>query len=247
MIRIGEMLVTPESMGGMQSWEKAKIIKMMSSYNKVYQYNSLDELEFDLEVKVKITRAAKLLYKSGAEFETFKNSRCNPVYWILHESGAFFLKLEASPQKAIDDIYFNGRLYAFECATAMVIVYYKAVLDILGSGKFNELFSDMILYDWEYNKNLDLHSSTSTDFLHGDCVYFNNPDFNPQTPEWRGENCIVLDEDLYFAHGMGIKSGEEIMAILNYLRKKNPTEPSYLETGRIRLNYKTYYGANRPF
>ncbi|WP_409288161.1 protein-glutamine gamma-glutamyltransferase [Peribacillus sp. SCS-37] len=241
MIIIGGRPFEPGALISKLSREKAGIVKLMNSYKKVYRFNTLAELEFMLEAKILITRAARLLADSGAEFETFKNSRCNPEYWNLHESGAFFLKEGISPHQAIDDIYHNGKLYAFECATAMVIVFYKAVSGLLGPLRFDRLFKEMYLFDWEYNKNLALETSRSTDFLPGDCVYFRNPDYHPDTPEWQGENCIVLDVDLYFAHGIGIGTGEEIMAVLNSLRKPFPEEPAYLEDVLTRLDALVYY------
>ncbi|WP_051348664.1 protein-glutamine gamma-glutamyltransferase [Peribacillus kribbensis] len=221
--------------------EQSRIADLMEKYNKKYHYDSVKEFQFDLEVKTHITKAARLLAKSGADFEPFKKSRCNPDFWARLENGAFLLKSKVSPHEALLDIFTNGSLYAFECATAMVIVYYRAVLEITSPLIFDKLFSDLFLFDWEYDKNLDLHTALRTDFLPGDCVYFSNPDFDPETPEWRGENCIVLEEDLYFAHGMGIKTGEEIMDILNELRRSNPDEPAYLEPQLTRLQSLRYY------
>ena len=43
----------------------------------------------------------------------------------------------------------------------------------------------------------------------GDVVYFNNPDFDPLTPQWRGENAVVLEDGTYFGHGIGIATAEQ--------------------------------------
>jgi protein-glutamine gamma-glutamyltransferase len=62
----------------------------------------------------------------------------------------------------------------------------------------------------------------------GDILYFNNSDFNPDKPEWRGENVVKFDENLYYGHGIGITNAEEIIAILNKIRKPNSTRSAYL-------------------
>ncbi|WJH35641.1 hypothetical protein N6H14_06560 [Paenibacillus sp. CC-CFT747] len=55
----------------------------------VYSYDSVDQLLFELRVRVSITEAAAALYESGAQFATFADSRCNPVFWDRTEPGDF--------------------------------------------------------------------------------------------------------------------------------------------------------------
>ena len=40
---------------------------------------------------------------------------------------------------------------------------------------------------------VDYYDSVS-DFMPGDCIYFKNPDVNPKTTEWQGENTIDLGD-----------------------------------------------------
>ena len=56
------------------------------------------------------------------------------------------------------------------------------------------------------------------DYLPGDCRYFNNPDVDPLTPEWQGENAIDLSGGMYYGHGIGIKTADKIIEILNHNR-----------------------------
>ncbi len=101
------------------------------------------------------------------------------------------LKYRMPPSKAIRDIAENGPFYAFECATAIVIIYYLALIDTIGEDKFNASFDRIILYDWHYEK-LPIYTETGHHFFLGDCLYFKNPEFDPQKAQWRGENVILL-------------------------------------------------------
>ena len=152
--------------------------------------------------------------KSSVEFEIFANARCNPKYWNLTNVGGFQLKPDVRPSDAIQDIYNNGSLYAFECATAKVIILYHAVLNSIGEELFNQYFQNLYLYSWHSDTDLGLKSVPSPEFLPGDVVYFNNPDFNPETSWWRGENAVVLEDDTYFGHGLGIMTKEKVIQAL---------------------------------
>ena len=58
------------------------------------------------------------------------------------------------------------------------------------------------------------------DMLIGDRAYFKNPDVHPETMWLQGENVIVLAEDLYYGHGIGIANAETFIEILNRNRKE---------------------------
>lgn len=239
MIQISQKLIEVSQIShGTLSSEKGKIIESMGKYSQVYKYETIEQLEFELEIRVQIMRAAILLNKSGAKFATFQTSKCNEKYWRLTEKGAFMLKANVLPQTAIEDIFMNGNKYAFECATAMVIIFYKAVLESIDNKQFNRLFSDLYLYDWQYDQDLDLRIHEGADFLPGDCVYFKNPEYNPRTPWWQGENAIVLDKDLYYGHGIGIRNSKFIIQFLNTKRKKNADQTAFLTDQITRLNFK---------
>ena len=65
----------------------------------------------------------------------------------------------------------NGPFYAFECATAIVIIYYLALIDTIGEDKFNASFDRIILYDWHYEK-LPIYTETGHQFQdHGQNIY----------------------------------------------------------------------------
>lgn len=94
--------------------------------------------------------------RRGTDFSTFKNSRCNPRYWNRTAGGGFELKAGVSPSAAINDIFVNGQLYAFECAMAMVMILYRATISMIGENAFDRYFTDLYLWDWNYDSNLKM-------------------------------------------------------------------------------------------
>lgn len=207
---------------------KTAIIMHKSSY--IYKYSSSEELLFVLDIRKNIVKGSQMLFRSLMRFRTFKESECNEYYWKRTLEGGFLLRSNVLPSIAINDIFIHGRLYGTECATAIVIVYYKALLETFGINLFNSIFTDIYLMDWQ---NLDgkLKVNTyrnPTDFLPGDCRYFKNPDVDPLTPEWQGENAINLGNNHYYGHGIGITSADKIIYSLNTHRKEGSNVSSYL-------------------
>lgn len=208
---------------------EAQIYRAKQNSPVVYSYNTVGELRFELELRTQICTAARALNQSGAQFGTFKNSKCNPQYWILTSDGGFLLKGGVQPSTAVRDIFLQGWLYRFECATAIIIVMYKAVLESIPAATFNELFPNLYLHDWNADNDLRLITvKVAPDTFPGDVMYFSNPDYDPETPEWQGENVVKLDEDVYYGHGIGIKSAAGIIAALNGHRTGPNPESAYL-------------------
>lgn len=143
------------------------------------------------------------------------------------------------PHDGIRDIFTNGHLYAFECATAVVIILYKAILESMDPKQFDSLFSDLLLYDWHLNSNLRLKKrlDPAGEAVEGDILYYHNPDYDPSTPWWRGENVIKLDQNLYYGHGIGIKSAEAIITELNSTRKSGSTQTAFLDDRFDQLDF----------
>jgi protein-glutamine gamma-glutamyltransferase len=194
-----------------------------------YAYDSYEELRFELTLRAKIVEAARSLLASKVGFTTFIKSRCNWKYWIRTEQGGFQQRPNVLPSAAIRDIYVSGGLYAFECGTAMVIVLYKAMLDTIGETHFNALFENILLYDWNYDKDLHLITiDRSDESFSGDILYFKNPDFSLDTPEWQGENVVKLANNLYYGHGVGIKSEHQMISALNGHRRPNAKQSAFL-------------------
>lgn len=215
------------------------IIHHMQKAPVFYSYYSIAELLFELKVRKNIIKSAKEMYQSKALFRSFNNASCNPTYWHLTTAGGFLLKPGVKPSDAILDIYRNSSLYAFECATACVIIYYRAVLYSIGTQLFNSLFQNLYLYSWHTDSNLVLYTFYSYHFLPGDVVYFNNPDFHPKTPWFRGVNAVLLNDDRFFGHGFSIRTAEQMIQILNEKRKPGSHQSAYLTNlvTRLSLNH----------
>jgi protein-glutamine gamma-glutamyltransferase len=217
------------------------IIDKLASSDAAYNYSSLDQLKFELRLRKEIINAAKALYQSGMSFKVFRETTCNQKYWNRMNDGGFALKSGVKPSDAIRDIFINGSMYGTECATAMPIVYYKALLEIFPEDAYNRIFSDIYLMNW-HRLGRQLREigmmQYAKDSLPGDRRYFANPDVNPETPELQGENVIDLGNGLYYGHGMGIYNGETIIRVLNLNRKDDADESAYLMNSAGRPNFK---------
>jgi protein-glutamine gamma-glutamyltransferase len=233
LIQIFGMNVIPSSLWSSHS-KNREIIKAMQQDPNIHYYQSIHELAFELTLRNNIISSAISMNLSQAKFEVFSTSRCNPQYWILTSAGGFQLRPDVLPSDAIEDIYKNSSLYGFECATAKMIIYYHAVLKSINKDMFNQLFQNIYLYSWHADSDLGIHSKNINYYLPGDVIYFNNPDVNPETSWWRGENAVVLGDGTFFGHGIGVKTAKEIIDILNSSRKPGSTISAYQTTNVTR-------------
>ncbi|GHH96890.1 protein-glutamine gamma-glutamyltransferase [Neobacillus kokaensis] len=241
MIRINYQIVKPEDLSNeFTSAENNAIIKQMGSYQQVYQYQTIQELKFELFFRSNIMKAARELNSSGAKFTTFSYAFPNKKYWDRLSNGGFLLKNNVSPSTAILDILKNGKLYAFECSTAIAIVLYIATLYSIGSSRFDFLFTRLYLMDWQFDDDLPIHQKNGDDYLPGDVLHFNNPDFDPKQPHWRAENVVYFGDDQYYGHGVGIRNSRTIIDFLNKKRKPYPKISAYLMNMITRPDYKAF-------
>ncbi|MEH6944482.1 protein-glutamine gamma-glutamyltransferase [Bacillus sp. JJ722] len=213
------------------------IIQRMLADPSIHSYHSINELAFELKLRKNIIESAKAMNQGQAAFEVFENSRANPQYWQITKTGGFLLKPGIKSSMAIHDIYNNSSQYAFECATAILIIYYHAVLNTIGEYLFNQLFQNLYLYSWHSDSDLGLQTFDTNHFLPGDVVYFNNPDVDPEASWWRGENAVVLGDGTYFGHGIGIETTEGMIQALNKTRKPGAIQSAYLLNSAIRPSF----------
>ncbi|GAE26867.1 protein-glutamine gamma-glutamyltransferase [Halalkalibacter wakoensis JCM 9140] len=227
MIHVAGMPVLLENIVDLENEERV-IIQHMINSPEWFSYESMNELRFEVSLRINIMESAKEMNESEVTFTIFAHAQCNPAYWYLTSAGGFLVKRNVRPSDAILDIYRNGSLYAFECATAIIIIYYHAILKKIGERHFNTIFQNLYLYSWHTDPDLDLLSFESNYFLPGDVVYFNNPDFHPSTPWYRGENAVMLSDGTFFGHGFGIMTAEEMIEFLNAQRFPGSMQPAYL-------------------
>lgn len=240
MISIGGNTFT-DSLGYPSNGIEGQVLTAMQSGTELYSYDNLEQLQFELTLRREIVNAAMALYKSGLGFAVFHRSKCNEEYWYRTPNGGFRLKPGANTAEAINDIFTNGRAYATECATAMMIVYYKALLSVYGEEKFNRLFPTAYLMNWHTSDPLLRAVGTPKpvgQLLLGDRAYFANPDVDPQVPQWQGENVIVLPKGLYYGHGVGIKNAQQIIRSLNSNRESGSNRSAYLMESAGRPDFK---------
>ncbi|MGG3890840.1 protein-glutamine gamma-glutamyltransferase [Metabacillus fastidiosus] len=226
MIQVSGMPFQPNSLN-VGSIEKA-IIKQMSDTPVVYSYPSIHALSFELNLRKNIIESAKAMSNSQATFTIFQYAKCNHTYWNLTKAGGFLLKPNVNPSDAIMDIYQNSSQYAFECATACIIIFYHAVLKEIGKRLFNSFFQNIYLYSWHADPDLGVYTYYANRFLPGDVVYFKNPDFNRKTPWYRGENAVAMSNGEFFGHGLGIRTTEEMIGFLNKQRRPGSNQSAYL-------------------
>lgn len=201
----------------------------------LFEYDSTFQLLFEIRLREQIIEAALKLKEASVAFTSFKYSKFNPIYWTKGPRG-YLLNPNVRPSDAIADIFENGEEYGFECSTAMVIIFYKAVLESIRIADFNYLFRGLLVWNWNYDPDLAIITLEGSEFIPGDVVYFMNPDF--ELPIWRGENAVVLGKGLYYGHGIGIGTADEMIEALNTLRKKDSTTSAYMLKQHSRLNFK---------
>lgn len=215
-----------------------EILNKLQRSDYSYIYNTKKDLSFDLSLRLLIIKAAEDLLKSNMQFQVFRKSYCNPMFWIRTPLGGFKIRPGIPPSLGLIDIFRNGQFYATECATAMIIIFYKAILDLYGPKKFDQLFSDLLLYTWNYDTDLVIRTASIKNPIPGDVVYFKNPDVSPFTPEWQGENTISMGNNLFYGHGIGVRNPPEIVYYLNLHRYPFAMISAYM------TNYNTHIDSN---
>ncbi len=226
-------------------------INILTNSKEKYNYDTLEQLKFELLFRKEIVSAGNKLNRSGIKFRVFRQSICNTHFWNRTNDGGFTLKKNVSSWDAINDIFKHGSNYGTECATAILIVYFGALANIFSKESFDSVFSDITLMNWHkvHSKLKEVGSVMRvTDYLPGDRRYFKNPDVDPLTPEFQGENVLDMGSGNYYGHPFGVAKAKRIIDALNGLRKKGAEKPAYLLDSVGRPNFKnlskTYYENN---
>lgn len=241
MIIINQQQVKPSELYPyISNKEQRTILDYMEKYGGSYSYFTWDQLKFELSFRTNTMKAARQVQDSGAKFTTFQYAFCNKQYWNRLSNGGFLIKPNIRPSVAILDIIKNGTLYAFECSTAVAIALYIATLYSIGSSRFDMLFQNLYLMDWQFDEDMQMYQKIGDDYIPGDILHFNNPDFNPAEPHWRAENVVYFGNDLYWGHGIGIRDASTIINFLNDKRKPKSHTSAYLMRLITRLYYQSF-------
>ncbi|MHC4831130.1 MAG: peptidoglycan-binding protein [Planctomycetota bacterium] len=189
-------------------------------------------LRDDLKIQKCMVEACEAMDAAGHEFALIKDHYANEDFFTMERGGVFKLKPGTNPSDAIDDIFANPDEYGFECATAMVIVYYKAMKDMIGDKDFDAIMGDLKIGPWVNERDLDSIQSvsgsgqTESDGTHkpkpGEYRYIRNWDVSKKgkAAGWQGENVIYMGNGKYYGHPFGEASADAIVSHLNGHRKK---------------------------
>jgi protein-glutamine gamma-glutamyltransferase len=223
--------------------------------NRVQKTRLGDERFNDIKLRTLIVKAAHGLAASGAVFSgSSETDAVNGKLWTMAYGGRIqarkFLRggLLGSPANALNDIFKNGNKYGFECATAMMVIFHKAILEMVGSKEFDEMFTEpnyLRFFRWDLKDDdylaLEKITKKAGTLVPGTHYYFRNPDASEENSAFRGENVIYLGKneagaDLFYAHGIFgadqtyVVTRDEIMDTLRRLRKPGSrVEPHLLE------------------
>ncbi|WP_379966906.1 protein-glutamine gamma-glutamyltransferase [Ectobacillus sp. sgz5001026] len=230
MIVMGRSIIHPKLLDDTELFfeTKKQILESMTSNQEVYTYETLDQLVFDVHLRLHLLLTCIDLLSSGIQFRTFSQSFCHDIFWKRTKQGGFQVEQGVLPSVAINDIFSNGKKYGTECATAIIIIIYKSLLQCYDDHTFNRLFSNLLLFTWDYDKNLKLITKTDGTIIPGDITYFKNPQVDPLTIEWQGENTIYLGDDFHYGHGVGMSTSDQVINTLNLRRKPNAFLTAYI-------------------
>ncbi|MDR3310104.1 MAG: protein-glutamine gamma-glutamyltransferase [Oscillospiraceae bacterium] len=226
--------------GGLES----RCAAILESSAARYDFASVERLDFELALRREIVNSALSLSRSGLGFAVFRKSRCNSAYWLRTADGGFDLRRGVQPSRAVRDIYRNGAAYGTECATAMQIVYYGALIAVVGDAAFDRAMGGISLMNWHRLSAALAETGqmrSFPDYLPADRRYFANPDVNLLTPEWQGENVIDIGDGSYYGHGVGRLTGSQIIAELNRARRPGATRGAYLMNSAGRPDFNKLY------
>jgi Protein-glutamine gamma-glutamyltransferase len=187
--------------------------------------------------------AAKALAASGASFSGSADAdKVNPALWTMGYGGRIQVRKFmpdgsfGKPSDALRDIFSNGKAYGFECATAMMVIYHKAILDHVGDDAFNKMFSEpknLAFFRWSVE---DEDFTDVKELVYkpmplqpGSHYYYKNPDAAPENSAFAGENVLYLGNGQFYAHGIVGAEGtylvteRELISWLSKLRKPDAT------------------------
>lgn len=68
------------------------ILRSMSEGEKLYDYEYVEQLHFEIVLRANIVKAAYELYLANPGFALLPKSQCNPDYWDRTRNGGFLLK-----------------------------------------------------------------------------------------------------------------------------------------------------------
>ncbi len=159
----------------------------------------------------------------------------NRDFWDVKDSHIGRVRDGVRPSDAIDDIVINGGEYKYECATAMMAVYYLALKNHMGADRFDAEFQNLVLAEWRRPAEVTTERFDERPSAPGSYGYIeNDATAEGDALGWTGENVIYIGlsdqgEPLYYGHPFGISTADEIIDELYHYSKPNADRPDFLE------------------
>lgn len=238
--------------------DKGDVVLSKKDDGKLLVERVSQKMADETKVGAAMVNASEKMHSSGVSFQVIKNHKANPDYWTIGAGGVLELKPGVKPSEALADITKNGGKYGFECATGLVVVYYQAMLELLGPQDFDRVASDLRMGPWVMEDDLDrLMTNRSPNpgagvetplgdkkLTPGEYYYFRNWDVTDEARErgWQGENVIYLGEGKFYGHGIGLGPGADFVNKLAGEMKPGGRTPSllninsYLSTDVLKLD-----------
>jgi hypothetical protein len=197
----------------------------------------------EIAFRARVVHAAKDLAASGASFAgDAAGDKVNQDLWTMGFGGRMQVRKFLAdgtlgrPSAALRDIFSNGRAYGFECATAMMVIYHKAMLDHVGDDAFDAMFTEprnLAFFRWSIEDDdfVDVKrlAHKPMPLQPGTHYYYSNPDASPENSAFGGENVLYLGDGQFYAHGIVGDSGtylvteKDIVDTLSALRRPGAT------------------------
>ncbi len=190
-------------------------------------------------MQLAVVKAARDFAAAGVAFSgSSRTDKVNKALWWMGFGGKMGVRQGVRESEAINDIFVHGSSYGMECATATLVILYKAILDRIGPKDFDEAFAKTRLFRWEIEDD-DFKKAKRVGklpgFWPGDHTYFKNPDFDPSNSAFQGENVIYLGNGEYFGHGIGLVTERQLIEGLNGLRRPGARRSAFRDDFELRL------------
>lgn len=195
-----------------------------------------------LQIEAALVDACYAMNEHPHDFAVIKDQTFNSDMWKADAAGGgtFDVKPGVKPSDAVADIINHPDKYKMECATAMVMVYYTAMLNMMGPDHFNKVMGNNLhIGPWSYEQTLsrnlkytggETEAPADRQLMPGDYTYFKNWDVSDSAKAggWQGENVIYLGDGKYFGHPFGVTDGKTIVDYLNNNRNTGSTHSASL-------------------
>lgn len=189
-----------------------------------------------VRVGAAVVSACLEMHQAHHEFAIAPRQKFSSEFWRrdgqLSHFATFHLKPGAKASAAMNDVFLHPDGYRFECATALVLVYYRAIQKLIGDSDFDRIMGDLKIGPWEFEADLERFlvrsgrgdqpatEARSRELTFGEYTYTKN-----WAVSWwgwakgcQGQNQIRLDEDLYYAHSYELVGQGDIVARENGAR-----------------------------